>query len=176
MEEGSERDVILKTIEASEPADFSSVVSRANVESGSAQSILKEMASDNLVVALGRRSAGQGSIVYTAEGWSSVSDRVHGALQEYHDQFPLRRGAPKEELRSRLGMSSQVFGAALPRLQQDEVAVEEGTVVMASPSPARTVRRTEGHRRRLSEAAGLEPLLSSHRVPRGPGHAGASRR
>ena len=164
MEEGSERDVILKTIEASEPADFSSVVNRANVESGSAQSILKEMASDNLVVALGRRSAGQGSIVYTAEGWSSVSDRVHGALQEYHDQFPLRRGAPKEELRSRLGMSSQVFGAALPRLQQDEVAVEEGTVVRLPhhrPGLSDEQRDTAGAYLKLLESNPYSPPTES---------------
>ena len=126
MEDGSEREVLLKTIEVSEPADFSSVVNRANLESGAAQSMLKEMASERLVVALGRQPVGRGSILYTAGGWASVSGSARGALREYHSQFPLRVGAPKEELRSRLRMSSQVFNAALPRLREDDVLVEEG--------------------------------------------------
>ena len=129
MEEGSERDVVLKTIEVSEPADFTSLVNRANVEAAHAQSLLEEMASEEMVVLLGREGVGRGSIVYTAQGWASVSHRVRDALDEYHRQFPLRRGAPKEELRSRLGISPQVFGAALPRLRADRVADEEGTVV-----------------------------------------------
>ena len=126
MEDGSEREVLLKTIEVSEPADFSSVVNRANLESGAAQSMLKEMASEKLVIALGRQSVGRGSILYTAGGWASVSGSAREALLEYHGQFPLRAGAPKEELRSRLRMSSQVFNAALPRLREDDVLVEEG--------------------------------------------------
>ena len=126
MEDGSDRDVLLKTIEMSEPADFESMVNRANTDAGSAQSVLKEMVAEKLVVALGRRTIGRGPILYTASGWTSVAQKVRGFLQEYHRQFPLRNGAPKEELRSRLRMTSQVFSASLPQLQEDGVVEEEG--------------------------------------------------
>ena len=128
MEDGSDREVLLKTIEISEPADFESVVTRANAEARSAQAILRDMASEKLVVALGRAAVGRGSIIYTAPGWAAVAEKTRGSLQDYHDQFPLRKGAPKEELRSRLGMTPQVFSAALPRLQEDGVVVEEGAL------------------------------------------------
>lgn len=128
MEDGSDREVLLKTIEISEPADFESMVNRANAEAGSAQATLTDMASEKLVVALGRPAVGRGSIIYTAPGWAAVAEKTRSSLHDYHDQFPLRNGAPKEELRSRLGMTPQVFGAVLPKLQEDGVVVEEGTL------------------------------------------------
>jgi len=128
MEDGSDREVLLKTIEISEPADFESMVNRANAEARAAQTILRDMASEKLVVALGRPAVGRGSIIYTALGWAAVAEKTRNSLQDYHDQFPLRNGAPKEELRSRLGMTPHVFGAVLPKLQEDGVVVEEGVL------------------------------------------------
>ena len=129
MESGSERDVLLKTIEMSEPSRFQTLVSRANAEPEAAKSELEAMASENLVVPLGRRAIGPGVYLYTAAGWASVADKARKSLETYHRQFPLRKGAPKEEVRSRLGMTSQVFSDVLLRLQEDGVVVEEGTLV-----------------------------------------------
>ena len=129
MEQGSSRDVLLKTIEMSEPGRFEAVVNRANLDPAAARRELEEMASDGQVVTLGRRAAGPGVLFYTATGWATVVANTRGALEAYHRQFPLRRGAPKEELRSRLGMSAQVFTLALPRLQEEGGVVEEGALV-----------------------------------------------
>jgi selenocysteine-specific elongation factor len=92
------------------------------------------MALAGLVVALGRRAIGPGALIYTAAGLAAVSEKVRQFLEAYHGQYPLRKGAPKEELRSRLGMTPHVYGAVLPRLQEDGVVVEEVTLV-----------RTPGH-------------------------------
>ena len=129
MEMGSDRDVLLKTIEMSEPSAFEALVNRANLKPSVARAELEAMASEDLVVALGRPAVGAGSLVYTAAGWSSVSERARKALAAYHGQSPLRKGAPKEELRSRLGMTQQVFSSVLPRLRDDGIVAEEGALV-----------------------------------------------
>ena len=141
MEKGSDREVILSSIEVAEPAEFRAIVERANLQPRAAGSTLTDMSTERLVVALGGDGIGPGTSFYTAAGWASLSDRATSFLDGYHERFPLRKGAPKEELRNRLGMTSQVFGSALPRLQEVGVLVEEGPVV----------RRT-GHVRRLSDA------------------------
>ena len=141
MEKGSDREVILSSIEVAEPAEFRAIVERANLQPRAAGSELGDMAAERLVVALGGDGIGPGTSIYTAAGWASLSDRATSFLDGYHERFPLRKGAPKEELRNRIGMTSQVFGFALPRLQEDGVLVEEGPVV----------RRTD-HVRRLSDA------------------------
>ena len=129
MEDGSERDVLLKTIEMSEPSRFQTLVSRANFDPETARSELEAMASENLVITLGAGAVGPGIYLYTASGWASVADKAQMSLQSYHKQFSLRKGAPKEELRSRLGMTSQVFNNVLLRLREDGVVAEEGTTV-----------------------------------------------
>jgi len=140
MEEGTDRDILIKSIEASEPAEFQDLANRANLETATVRSELKDMTAENLAVVLGKKVIGPGVIIFTASGWSALADRAQAFLDDYHRQFPLRQGAPKEELRSRLGMTQGVFGYVLPRLQEDGVLVEEG--------PA--VRRIE-HVRRLSD-------------------------
>ena len=129
MERGSDRDVLLKSIEVSEPTEFGALVNRANLQPAAARAELAEMASERLVVALEKGKIGPGVLIFTAAGWASLADKARTFLQGYHKEYPLRKGAPKEELRSRLGMASQVFNSALSRLQEEGTLVEEGPTV-----------------------------------------------
>ncbi len=144
MEKGTDRDVLLKSIETAEPSEFASLVNRANLSPEAAKAELEAMASEKLVVVLGRQAIGPGVYIYTSAGWASVAERARRALAAYHKQFPLRRGAPREELRSRLGMTPQVFNNALPRLVEDSVAVEEGAQARL---PEHTPQLSESQRR-----------------------------
>ena len=143
MEKGSDRDVLLKSIEASEPTEFQALVNHANLQPAAARAELKEMASERLALVLSNGTIGKGAYIYTAAGWSALSDKARAFLDGYHRRYPLRTGAPKEELRSRLGMTPQVFGRALPRLEEDEVLVENGPAV-----------RLPGHTPQLSAEQG----------------------
>lgn len=129
MEQGSDRDVLIKTIEMVEPSEFRDLVNRANLEPDVAKSELEAMAKENLVVSIGTGAIGPGVSTYSAAGWTAVSRRASQFLENFHEQFPLRPGAPKEELRSRLGMTPQIFNQALPRLQEHKVVIEDGTLV-----------------------------------------------
>jgi selenocysteine-specific elongation factor len=77
-------------------------------------------------------------------------------LDTYHKQFPLRRGAPKEELRSRLGMTSQTFTSVLPLLQAKGIVAEEGATVRL-PEHKPTLSKEQERR-----AAELLRLLEAH--------------
>ncbi len=129
LAEGSDQDVLLKSIELSEPSEFQWLVNRANLQPSSAQCELTKMASKGLVVVLGERAIGPGVHIFTAVGWASLAGEARAFLDSYHSRFPLRKGAPKEELRSRLRMTPEVFSGALLRLQEDGVVVEDGPMV-----------------------------------------------
>ena len=58
MELGSVQDILLKTIEISEPCGFDELVNRANMGADSVQAELETMAADGLIVALGREGIG----------------------------------------------------------------------------------------------------------------------
>ena len=127
MERGDDREVLLKTIEGLEPAEFGAVVNRANMNADTARAELERMVSDGGVIALGSGGINRATRFYTAQGWSSLTKRTLSALGDYHDQYPLRAGPPKEELRSRLNLSPQVFNDVLSILNESGVTVEDGS-------------------------------------------------
>ena len=129
MELGSARDILLKTIEASEPSRLDELVTRANMGADIVKAELEAMAAENLIVALGGEGISRGSFVFSTAGWDAVMEKTQRSLEAYYRQFPLRRGAPKEELRSRLGMTAQVFNLAFTRLQKQAVVEEDGALV-----------------------------------------------
>ena len=132
MEEGSDRDVLIATIASSEPAEFSAVVNKANLQPKAVKSELSAMVEEKLVVVVGDREPGPGVQLYTGVGWADVAAKAREFLDGYHGRFPLRSGAPKEELRSTLGMEPQLFNHVVPMLAGDGVLVEEGAQVRAS--------------------------------------------
>jgi selenocysteine-specific elongation factor len=164
MERGSDRELLLKGIEASEPADFASVVRRANLSPETARAELAAMVADGVVVAVGQNGTGPGELLYTAAGWDSLCSRTRQVLDAYHRQFPLRKGAPKEELRSRLGMTSQNFTSILPLLQAKGVVAEEGATVRLSehrPMLSKDQERRAAEFLRLLEAHPYSPPTDS---------------
>ena len=48
--------------------------------------------------------------------WNTLRDRALDIVQSYHQNFPLRRGIPREELKSRLKLPARVFNALIASL------------------------------------------------------------
>ena len=129
MELGSTQDILLTSIATEEPSDFLTLVNRTNMDADTVKSELEDMASEELVVQLGGEPIGRSSFLFTAGGWNGVVERTQQSLEAYYRQFPLRRGAPKEQLRSRLGMTAQVFNLAFSRLGEQGIVEEDGILV-----------------------------------------------
>ena len=73
----------------------------------------------------------------TREQWERAVSRVQTSLDAYHQAQPLRRGMPKEELRSRTGLPAELFADLLAVLAAEQTVVErQGEVAAASHRPA----------------------------------------
>ena len=105
------------------------MVNRANMNADGAKSELERMVADGGVVALGSGNINRSTRFYTADGWKALTERTRAALGDYHDQYPLRAGPPKEELRSRLNLASQVFNDVIRILGESGVTAEDGSSV-----------------------------------------------
>jgi selenocysteine-specific elongation factor len=80
-----------------------------------------------------------GSLLLALESYRRLEDTVRQTLISFHQAEPLRRGMPREALRSRTGLLPPTFQALLAKLQADSVLVElAGEVALA------------GHRTELS--------------------------
>jgi selenocysteine-specific elongation factor len=77
--------------------------------------------------------------------------KARDTLESYHKEHPLRRGIQKEELRSRLNLSTQEFPLALARLGAENAVVEETNVVRL---PQHQVSLNDGQSRLVEQYVG----------------------
>jgi selenocysteine-specific elongation factor len=79
------------------------------------------------------------SLVTTHSLWDQLTTRALTEIGDYHRSNPLRRGMPREELKSRMKLQPRVFNAMLYRLAQDGSISESGPWVML---PGHSIRFT----------------------------------
>ncbi len=131
LAQGSPEEVILQQLGAREPAELDGVAQRSGLPAEEVRTIARKMVDEGSLVALdgaAGRLDGR-TFVVSAGGWESLSGRVQSLLSAQHKSYPLRRGLPKEELRTRLGIEPRLFVRVLERLKAQEVAAEDGPYV-----------------------------------------------
>jgi selenocysteine-specific elongation factor len=57
--------------------------------------------------------------------WNTLRANILGLVESYHKQYPLRRGIPREELKSKLKLVPKVFNAALSFLAVKETLLDQ---------------------------------------------------
>ncbi|MFC2017940.1 selenocysteine-specific translation elongation factor, partial [Chloroflexota bacterium] len=129
-EQGGAEGVIMAILEAKEPLDIKELLNRSNLPSQGVNEAVKSLAAEKKLVMLGEKESQ--ALVFSAKGWGRLTDRVKKIVGDYHRQFPLRIGIPKEELRSKLKTPAPNFPGVLKQLVQDNVLVEEGKMLRLS--------------------------------------------
>jgi selenocysteine-specific elongation factor len=98
-----------------------------------------------------------GEWLFAREAWSAVAERAMRELAAYHSEHPLRRGMPREELRSRLGVQPGVFPSVVKALAEEQ-RVEERDGEVAAVSHRVADQPSGGPAARLIEILGVEPF------------------
>ena len=126
LDQGTGEDIIYSVADQSGPCDLRTLSQRSNLSSEEALERALQLAEAGDLVILGNLGVENDAVVYSAQGWDIFKSRVAVELQTYHNSYPLRRGAPTQEIRSRTGLSQAVYLKALARLVAEGVLVEEG--------------------------------------------------
>jgi len=151
MDRGSPRDAVLMAAAASEPVTLRHLSSGLDLSAGEVRAAVEEAIAGAELVALDGGPPADGTLLYTAEGFAALSDRLRDVLSEYHRQFPLRRGISKEELRSRLGLESRAFDQAVALLaRRGEVKEAAGSVARPEHEPRPDASQEERARQLLA--------------------------
>ncbi len=126
LDEGSGEDILLSVADQWGPCDLAALSRRSNLPETEVLERIDRLAANDSVVVLGDLGSNSDAIVYSTQGWNILNSKVSLALQTYHNQYPLRRGAPVQEVRSRLGLSQGVFIKVLARLTGEGRVTESG--------------------------------------------------
>ncbi|RPH56227.1 MAG: selenocysteine-specific translation elongation factor, partial [Chloroflexi bacterium] len=124
LSKGSPAEVLFLAAMSLGAAAARETVAKARLESESAASALRECIESGMLIPLEGEveSPISEKLIIPAPHWENLRNNVVAALAAYHKTFPLKRGMPREELKSRLKGThtgaplQRLFNAALKRL------------------------------------------------------------
>jgi selenocysteine-specific elongation factor len=131
---GSPAEILFQAALALGPATVREVSARARLEAEDARQALQECLASGMLLALDgdeNTPIQPDALLLPAPLWQQLKGAGLAALAAYHQSFPLRRGMPREELKSRLKLTARVFNAFVRRLD-----VQDGGAWLALPGHA----------------------------------------
>lgn len=156
LERGTPEEIVLEQLPPAAPLDLHSLALRSGLPADQVRDAVKLLLNRGEALLLDGAKGSTGetpilnaqSLVIAAGAWSNLKERIESLLSSYHAEYPLRRGMPREEVRSRSGLDARAFSRVEGRLLVEGVVVEEG------PLMARVGHRvsfTEIQQRRVDE-------------------------
>ncbi|HKZ50809.1 MAG TPA: selenocysteine-specific translation elongation factor [Dehalococcoidia bacterium] len=113
------RAALLQLLEKREPCEVRDLLKNLGLSPEEARAVIEQVAAEGAVVALGDQGVDERAILITAAGWARVLARTEEVLSNYHKQYPLRAGMPKEEFKSRLRFGPRAAAKALDWMLRD---------------------------------------------------------
>jgi len=129
LDQGSGEDILVSVADQWGPCTLDNLSQRSNLAKEEIIDRISTLERNNLMIILGDLSSENDAVVYSAQGWTILASKIRAILQSYHNQYPLRKGAPTQELRSRLDIQQQVYLKVLGRLVEDSVIEEKDQYV-----------------------------------------------
>ncbi len=135
LAQGSPAEILLEAALALGPASVKDVVARSRLESAQAEEALKELLGTGSLISLeeGQSAITNNQLLITFSQWNALQDKTLQIVGEYHKSFPLRKGIPREELKSKLKLTPRVFNAIIALIVNRKSLIENGAFV-ALPS------------------------------------------
>jgi selenocysteine-specific elongation factor len=139
---GSPDDILLQALERQQPCEVRELLGRSGLAQEQARESLRALVRDEQIFVLdsSQESVDQAltlpaaSFLITRSGWGALQERTENLLGEYHRQFPLRAGMPREEVKSRLvrylpKLTSRLFSEIVRRATQEGWLFETGSII-----------------------------------------------
>ena len=113
LTQGTPADVLLEAAMALNIASVKEMVTRSRLEPESAETALNELLSAHVLIVLeaGTPLVTSDLLIVARPHWNALHEKVLQTVESYNKSYPLRRGIPREELKSRLKLSARAFNA-----------------------------------------------------------------
>lgn len=153
LEKGSPSDIILQRMPSAAPLDLQALTRKTGLPQEQARAAAELLVANGDLIVLdsardvepAARQLDSQSLLISAAGWAALAQKLQAVLAAYHSDYPLRKGMPREEARSRTGLDARSYGRSEARLvATGEVRVEGPFVALASHNVAFTSEQQRG--------------------------------
>ncbi|MFZ5878793.1 MAG: selenocysteine-specific translation elongation factor [Chloroflexota bacterium] len=126
LSQGSPADVLFEAALALQAASLKEMVARSRLDSAPAAAALAELLESGKLIVLeeGAPSVTSDLLALALPHWNALRDKALQIAADYHRNYPLRRGIPREELKSRLKLQPRFFNAVLAAFIQQSLLIE----------------------------------------------------
>ena len=131
LAQGSSADVLFEAAIAANITPIKEMVTRSRLEATPANEALTELVETGKLIFLedGAQAITSETLAIALPHWNMLSDRTLRLVEAYHKDYPLRRGIPREELKSKLKLSPRIFNALITTLVARQQILETGKSV-----------------------------------------------
>jgi selenocysteine-specific elongation factor len=131
---GSPVEILAQSLANKGAAPLREIVAHTSLETETAAEALEALIESGQLLFLeerpGRLSVDSDVLVSTPGHWSKISERASNEVASYHRANPLRKGMPREELKSRLRIPPRLFNAVLRKMVGENLLDEAGPLVL----------------------------------------------
>jgi selenocysteine-specific elongation factor len=107
------------------------IAARSRLESASAQTALTDLLNTGSLIALEAEKPTSASdlLLMPRPYWHELQEKIIRTVEAHHKKYPLRRGIQREELKSKLRLSTRDFHAILRKLITDGYLLDSSTIL-----------------------------------------------
>ena len=138
---GTPAQALLQMLTEIEPCEPEELIRRSTLPRQEAEEALRELVARREAITLD-------TWVFSSRGWERLMKRLVDILGAYHRENPLRKGMPREELKSRLRIPARLFNPVIGQASREGRVVEEGATVRL---PEHEVRFSPQQQRQVEE-------------------------
>jgi len=154
---GTPEEILLQDLERQQPCEVRDLLGQSHLSRQQAQDSLASLVGEGQIIVLDsnfsaaapRSSIPDSSCLISRSGWGALRERIEALLKDYHSQFPLRAGMPREEVKSRLarhvpGLTPKLFNEIVSRaIGENWLAETGGTLRLASHQATFTAKQQQ---------------------------------
>ncbi len=143
---GTPEDILLQTLHKLGTAATAALIETSGLEKSPAKTALQNLIQTGQVLNLNKKD-----LLIPAEAYEQLKKKMASEISGHHQQFPLRIGIPREQLKSQLGLSTSLFDAVIKKMAGEGILVEFDAYM-----------KLQGHRVKFTDAqeAKIHQLLS----------------
>jgi selenocysteine-specific elongation factor len=121
---GTPEEILFQTAQKLNPTSSDTIITASGLENEDANHAVKALLAKGQLIELRGKA-----LVITSEGFQQMKEKILESTANFHQQFPLRMGMPREQLKSQLRLNGTVFDALVKRLVSEGDLEELGALL-----------------------------------------------
>jgi Elongation factor SelB, winged helix. len=128
---GTTNDVVLRACDTVEAMTIVELMERVKAPQREVLDSVRELVEQNHLMLFSEKEGAfrEDALIVSHSQWGKLTEKFLQEMRHFHHHFPLRKGIPREELKSRLKLSNRLFNACLHTWLQQGLILEENLLV-----------------------------------------------